>query len=187
MLLCVTIIGIPVGVLLILGYLLAVAALMVWGGVMGAAAVGEWVITRLSPRLGAPTLVRSTLIGTVALLLPGIVGSVFHVLGMAVTPALMLGTALRVVGRVFGVIAFLAGLGAILRARGGQVGPLRTPWSAPVPHAPQAPAYAAPQSPGYAAPQAPAYAPPQAPPPPAPPADATPGAMPGPTPGTGAS
>jgi hypothetical protein len=176
-LLCVTIIGIPVGVLLLLGYCLAVAALVLWGGVMGAAAVGEWGITRLSPRLGSPTLMRSTLIGMTALLIPGLVGSLFHILGMAVTPALVLGTALRVFGRVVGCIAFFAGFGAVLRARGGQVGPLRMPWSAPVtPPAPQAPGSAA--APPYASP----------PPPPAPPpADPMPGTMPGPTPGTGAT
>jgi hypothetical protein len=83
---------------------------------------------------------------------------------------------------LLGIVAFLAGLGAILRARGGQVGPLRTPWSAPVPPVPPAQAYAAQQAPAYATPQAPIPQPPYTPP-----ADASPGAMPGPTPGTGAS
>jgi hypothetical protein len=132
-LLCVTIIGIPVGVLLILGYCLAVVALIFWGGLLGASAVGEWTIVRLSPRLGQPSLVRNTLIGIVVVTLPGLIGGFFMVLGLAVPPAVVLGGALRVLGKVLQFVILLAGMGAVLHARGGQVGPVRMPWSGPSP------------------------------------------------------
>ncbi len=159
-LLCVTIIGIPVGVLLILGYCVAVVLLLLWGGVLGAARVGEWAIARLSPRLGEPTLVRSTLIGIVAVTLPGLMGRLFELVGLDFFPAGMLGVTLRVVGWVIETVVLVAGMGAVLHARAGQVDPIRMPWSGATPAPP-----AAPGSPPAA---------PVAPVPPAPPA--TPGA-----------
>ena len=36
---------------------------MLWGGVLGASALGDWLVRRLAPRLGEPSLVRNTLVG----------------------------------------------------------------------------------------------------------------------------
>jgi hypothetical protein len=162
-LLCVTIIGIPVGVLLILGYCLAVVALLFWGGLLGASAVGEWTIVRLSPRLGQPSLVRNTLVGIVVVTVPGIVGGFFNVVGMAVPPAVVLGGTLHVLGKVLQFVLLLAGMGAVLHARGGQVGPVRMPWSGPgTTPVPPAPPGAPPPMP-TAAPPAPPMPPPALP------------------------
>jgi hypothetical protein len=149
-LLVVTIIGIPVAVLLLLGYVLAIACVMVWGGVLGASALGDWLVRRLSPRLGEPSLVRNTLIGVVALSLLGLVGPLFRALGIALPPAALLGTLLLVLGKAIGSAAMLAGIGGVLRARAGQTEPIRMPWgggpriipvsSAPPPAPPTAPA-----------------------------------------------
>jgi hypothetical protein len=127
-LLVVTIIGIPVAVLLLLGYVLAIACVMVWGGVLGASALGEWLVRRLYPRLGEPALVRNTLVGVVALSLLGLVGPLFRAMGIALPPAALLGTLLLVLGKAIQSAAMLAGIGGVLRARAGQVEPLRMPW-----------------------------------------------------------
>jgi hypothetical protein len=129
-LLVVTIIGIPVAVLLLLGYVLAVIALLFWGGVLGASALGNWLIHRLSPRLGEPTLVRSTLIGIVAIGLLGLIGPLFRAMGLAIPPAALLGGLLGVIGKSIQSLALLAGVGGVLRARAGQIEPFRMPWGA---------------------------------------------------------
>ena len=54
-LLCITIIGIPLAIAALLGYSLFLALLAVWGYVVGAAALGEWVVTRrrgVAPAIG---------------------------------------------------------------------------------------------------------------------------------------
>jgi hypothetical protein len=167
-LLCVTIIGIPVGVLLILGYCVAVAALFVWGGVIGAARAGEWVIARLSPRLGAPTLVRSTLVGVATLSIPGLIGRLFSLGGLEFFPVSLLGGSLRFMCWLLWTALLLAGMGAILHARAGQVEPIRLPWGGsgpapqpgfPIPPVPPAPMAAAPPGPVPPVPPAPPIAP----------------------------
>ena len=123
-LLCVTIIGIPVAVLGILGYILGVVVLLFWGTIVGAAALGGWLVRRLSPRLGTPELTRNTLVGVIALSAFGIVGSLFQSVGLMVPPAGLLGGLLRVLGVVAFIGAACAGVGAILRTRAGQPSPL---------------------------------------------------------------
>ena len=123
-LLCVTIIGIPVAVLGLLGYILAVVVLVSWGVIVGAAALGGWLVRRLSPRLGTPELMRNTLVGVVALSAFGLVGSLFQGVGLWVPPAGLLGGLLRVTGAIAFVGAMFAGVGAILRTRAGQPSPL---------------------------------------------------------------
>jgi hypothetical protein len=127
-LLVVTIIGIPVAVLLLLGYVLAVCVACLWGGVLGASAVGGWLVRRLAPRLGEPTLVRNTLIGIAALGVLGLVGTLFSALGMAIPPAAILGKMIKFFTWLLQTIVLLAGLGGLLRAKAGQVEPLRMPW-----------------------------------------------------------
>lgn len=159
-LLVVTIIGIPVAVLLLLGYSLAVVAVLVWGFVLGSAALGGWFIRRLSPRLGAPELVRNTLIGVAAVLGVGLVSSLLGGVGIVVPPAGILGGLLKMVGVLLGCGVLCAGLGAILRTRAGQPAPIPVDWSQ---------AGFGPGAPGMAPPAAPIA--PEAPP--APPAPTT--------------
>ena len=127
-LLVVTIIGIPVAVLLLLGYVLAICVAFLWGGVLGASALGGWLVRRLAPRLGEPTLVRNTLVGIAALGLLGMLGPLFTGLGMAIPPAAILGKMLKFFTGLLQLVVMLAGLGAVLRAKAGQVEPLRMPW-----------------------------------------------------------
>jgi hypothetical protein len=127
-LLCVTIIGIPVAVFLLLGYIVGLVLLMLWGGVVGSAAAGGWLVRRLSPRLGEPSLVRNTLVGVVAVSLPGLIAPVFAAMLLAVPPAALLGGALGGLGKLLELGVLLAGMGGILRARAGQIDPWRVPW-----------------------------------------------------------
>jgi len=128
-LLAVTIIGIPVAVLLLLGYVLAIVVLLFWGAILGASALGGWVVRRLSPRLGTPELVRNTVVGVVAVTGIGLVSSLFQGVGLVVPPAGLLGGLLDVVGILIGTGALCAGVGAILRTRGGQPAPIPVDWS----------------------------------------------------------
>jgi hypothetical protein len=123
-LLVVTIIGIPVAVLAILGYSLAVVVLLFWGSIVGASAAGEWLVRRLSPRLGHPDLVRNTLVGVAAISAFGLAGSLFAGVGTIVPPAGLLGGLLHVTGWLVGCGAIFAGVGGILRTRAGQPSPL---------------------------------------------------------------
>jgi len=138
-LLVVTIIGIPVAVLLLLGYALALVVLVCWGVVLGAAALGGWLVRRLAPRLGQPELVRNTLVGVVAVMGLGLVASLFQGLGMFVPPAGILGGLLDVVGVLVGFGAMCAGIGGILRTRAGQPAPIPVDWSVPPVAPPAAP------------------------------------------------
>jgi len=123
-LLVVTIIGIPVAVLLLLGYSLAVVMLLFWGSIVGATAVGGWLVRRLSPRLGVPELMRNTLVGVVAISAFGLVGSLFSAVGTVVPPAALLGWLLTALGWAICAGSVFAGVGAILRTRAGQPSPL---------------------------------------------------------------
>ena len=92
--------------------------------IVGAAALGGWIVRRLSPRLGTPELTRNTLVGVVALSAFGLVGSLFQGVGLWVPPAGLLGGLLKVTGAIAFVGAMFAGVGAILRTRAGQPSPL---------------------------------------------------------------
>jgi hypothetical protein len=128
-LLVVTIIGIPVAAMLLLGYLVAVVALLLWGGVLGATALGAWIVRRLSPQLGEATLMRSMLVGVLAMGVLNFIGPMFRAMGMAIPPAALFGVLLTVVGKSIQCLALLAGLGGVLHARAGQVDPVRMPWA----------------------------------------------------------
>jgi hypothetical protein len=73
--LCITIIGIPLALAVILGYVLALILLCLWGSVIGAAVLGE----RLSRQLGRPaaTLTMMAVWGIVALTAVKVVGHLF--------------------------------------------------------------------------------------------------------------
>ncbi len=131
-LLVVTIIGIPVAAIVLLGYCVAVLVLLLWGGVLGATALGGWLVRRLTPRLGEPTLMRSTVIGIAAMGVLNLIGPMFRAMGIMIPPAALLGGLLTFVGFTIQALALLAGFGGLLRARAGQVDPIRVPWGARV-------------------------------------------------------
>lgn len=130
-LLVVTIIGIPVAVLLLLGYCFAVGVLLLWGSILGATAVGRWLVVRLSPRLGSPELVRNTLVGIVGVCGLGLIGELFGAVGMVVPPAGILAGLLKFSGWLLFSGATCAGVGAILVSRAGQPSPLPPPTPQP--------------------------------------------------------
>ncbi len=130
-LLVITIIGIPVAVLVLLGYILAVVLLLFWGVIVGSSAVGHWLVRRLSPRLGTPELKRNTLVGVIALGAVGLAGKLFGAVGMVVPPAGLLGGLLGVIGACVTIGALCAVVGGILLTRAGQ--------PAPLPHVPGIP------------------------------------------------
>jgi hypothetical protein len=153
-LLAITIIGIPVAIVLVMGYIVGLVLLGFWGGIVGASAVGGWLVRRLAPRLGEPSLVRNTLWGGIAVAAPGVLGHLFKAVGFAVPPALILGGMLQVLGGLLTLGVIVAGAGAILRTRAGQpaplpgIAPMTEPSPAPpVPPAPPAPAGPYPASP----------------------------------------
>jgi hypothetical protein len=123
-LLVVTIIGIPVAVLALLGYSFAIAVAMFWGAVVGAAVAGAWLVSRLSPRLGLPSLTRHALVGVAAVSGLGLVGKLFGSVGMVVPPAGILGGLLQMMGWLVFTGTLCAGVGGILATRAGQPAPL---------------------------------------------------------------
>jgi hypothetical protein len=98
--------------------------LLFWGAIVGAAAIGGWLVRRLSPHLGVPDLTRNTIVGVVAIFGLGLIGSLFQGVGLWVPPAGLLGGLLRVTGGIVIFGAMCAGVGAILRTRAGQPSPL---------------------------------------------------------------
>jgi hypothetical protein len=166
--LCITIIGIPLALAVILAYGVAVILLVVWGYVVGAAALGE----RLSRQLGrtAASLTMMAVWGIVALTAVKIVGHLFGVIPMGGGP----GGMLKFLVGVLSAVLTIMGAGALLRTQLrrealAQWWPPGRRGAAPV--APAAPAPAGP-APAWTAPAPPA-------PPPSPPSSyAPPGSVP---------
>jgi hypothetical protein len=106
--LCITIIGIPLAIAVVLGYVLAIVLLVVWGYVVGAAVLGE----RLARQLGrtVPSLGLMAVWGIVALTTVRVIGHLFGGIPMGGFAAGML-TVLAVV--VSGVL-MTVGAGALL-------------------------------------------------------------------------
>jgi hypothetical protein len=106
--LCITIIGIPLAIAVVLGYVLAIMLLVVWGYVVGAAVLGE----RLARQLGrtVPSLALMAVWGIVALTVVRVVGHLFGGIPMGGFAGGML-TVLAVV--VTGVL-MTVGAGALL-------------------------------------------------------------------------
>jgi len=137
-LLVITLIGIPVAALLLAGYTLAVIVLLVWGAILGSTAVGGWVVRRVAPRLGEPTLVRNALWGVALLAAPSILAALFSGVGAVIPPFGLLAGLLKAVGVILNLGALAAGVGALLRTRAGQPAPV--PAAVPgIPPAPPAP------------------------------------------------
>jgi hypothetical protein len=107
--LCITIIGIPLALLVLLGYGVAVAALGFWGYAVGAAALGERVAKGLRREAGTVTRAALWGVGTLGVLIA--VGHLFRGLGLLGGWA---GGLLEFVGRVVAVIVLTMGAGALL-------------------------------------------------------------------------
>jgi len=152
-LLCITIIGIPLGIALLFAYFLLVAVFGVWGGVVGAAVLGE----RLAVRQGQmhPTLMRATMIGVLSL-----GGALFVASVMKAIHFIPLfsgfGQLFHVLLIVFTILVGVTGWGALLRSE-FTTGPIARWW-----HGRRGPAVG--PGPGSPAPAPPGpYAPPPGP------------------------
>jgi len=119
-LLCITLIGIPVGILLIVAYAVALALLILWGWLVGAAVVGRWVWRRMRPLEGEPTLFRSLLVGILSLLGPAVLAHLLSSLGFMAPVATGLGIALSVVTTVVCFAFWIVGMGSLVATRAGQ-------------------------------------------------------------------
>ncbi|MEO5618248.1 MAG: hypothetical protein ABIS67_10785 [Candidatus Eisenbacteria bacterium] len=64
-LLCITIIGIPLGIAVLFGYFLFLAIFVVWGAAVGAAVIGERIAMRRG--IASPTLMRAMITGVLVL------------------------------------------------------------------------------------------------------------------------
>ena len=169
--LCITIIGIPIALAVVLAYVLGMMMLVLWGYVVGAAVLGE----RLSRQLGrsAASLTLMAAWGIVAVTSIRVVGHLFGGLPMGGFP----GGMLVLLATVLGCALTTIGAGALLRTQWrretlDQWWPGRA--AAPAGGAPPTP----PSAPPPAAPPAPGGAPPPAwtdiPPPPMPAGDPPP-------------
>jgi len=179
-LLCITIVGIPLALAALVGYLLFFAVFGIFGLVVGAVVIGEWI----AAKRGKPAmpLRESALLGVLVVAGAGFVGNLFAIVGVPGLGGLGKLTAVLLVI----TLAFmgLMGGGAWLKWEftEGVFGRWRGRWegrnAARVPPAPYGPPPASPYGPPAAV--APTVAPPM--PPPAPPA--SPGAYtpPGPEP-----
>jgi hypothetical protein len=106
--LCITIIGIPIAIAVLLGYVLAIMLLVIWGYVVGAAVLGE----RLARQLGrtVPSLTLMAVWGIVALTAVTVVGHLFGGIPMGGAP----GGMLRVLATVVTGVLMTVGAGALL-------------------------------------------------------------------------
>jgi hypothetical protein len=165
--LCITIIGIPVAILLLVGYFVGLVVLLVVGYLVGASVVGRWLSLRFRPLHGEPSLWRSLLIGVVALAIPDVLDALLRASWLLGPIAAGSGKVIEAIGDVVCVVVALFGIGAVLGSRGGQPEPSYAATAAgPPPGAP--PAAPPPTSSPLTPPPGPAPAAPPAPPPTAP-------------------
>ncbi len=109
--LCITIIGIPLAIAVLLGYVLALMLLVIWGYIVGVAALGE----RLAQQLGrtAPTLTMMAVWGIVGLTAVRVVGYLFGGIPMGGFP----GGMLVLLSGVISCVVLTIGAGALLRTQ----------------------------------------------------------------------
>ncbi len=190
-LLCITIIGIPLALALLFGYFLFLAVFVVWGGVVGAAVVGERVAVRRG--VAAPSLMRATITGVIVL--GGAEAATLLLQAMTFIPPFVgLGKFLWVLLCIATILVGVAGWGTLLYSE-FTTGLIARWWHGRRPGAPPAPPPPPPPAPPAGPQGGPATAvttvevPPAAAPPPPP---SPPGAFmpppeerpPGPTPGS---
>jgi hypothetical protein len=166
-LLCITLIGIPVAILLLAAYVVALILLVVWGSLVGSAIAGRWVWRRLRSLEPEPVLLRAMLIGIVALAVPNVIGHLLRSIGFMVPPAGALGIAIWVLGCLVTLGFWLVGIGALIATRAGMpprlVSAIGVPGIMPAPPAASMPPAAPPATPASLPPVPPIE--PTAPPP----------------------
>lgn len=118
-LLCITLIGIPVAILLLAAYVVALILLILWGSLIGSAIVGRWVWHRLRPLEPEPNLLKAMLVGIATLAVPNIAGHLLRSLGTMVPVASGLGIAIWVLGCLLGLAFWMVGIGALIATRAG--------------------------------------------------------------------
>lgn len=106
--LCITIIGIPVAIAVLLGYVLALVLLVVWGYVVGAAVLGERLARQFGRTVSSLTLMAAW--GVVALTVVKVVGQLFGGIPMGGAA----GGMLVVVASVITGVLMTVGAGALL-------------------------------------------------------------------------
>ncbi|MBI1796857.1 MAG: polymer-forming cytoskeletal protein [Candidatus Eisenbacteria bacterium] len=107
--LCITIIGIPLALAVVLGYVLGLLLLAVWGFVVGTVVLGG----RIAHQLGraAATLTMMAVWGIISLTVVSAVGHMFGALPMGGPPGFLL----VMIAKVLSAVLLTAGAGAILR------------------------------------------------------------------------
>jgi hypothetical protein len=110
-LLCITIVGIPLALAALVGYLLFFAVFWIFGLVVGAAVVGE----RIAARRGVPAMPvgQSALLGALVVVGVGFIGNVFAIVGVPVLGGL--GKVVVVLSVITSVILGVMGGGAWLK------------------------------------------------------------------------
>ena len=162
-LLCITIVGIPLALAALVGYLLFFAVFWIFGLVVGAAVVGERIAARRG--VSAMPVGQSALLGALMVAGAGFVGSVLAIMGVPVLGGL--GKLVVVLSMITVVVMGVMGGGAWLKweSTEGLFGQWRGRWegrnAARVPPAPYGPPPASPYGPAAAA--APSAPPPAAP------------------------
>ncbi len=177
--LCITVIGIPLALAVILGYGAFFVTFAVWGYVVGVAALGA----RIAARRGTPmSLERTAVLGALVIGVVAVTGKLFHLMDI-VPPLGGMGTFLGLVAWAAAAIATTMGGGAWLRSEfatgwlgrwwaGRRNDGVRGLWSwpPPAPGTPGAPGTPTTAAPGVTASPPPfgGVAPPPSPPPPPP-------------------
>jgi len=118
-LLCITLIGIPVAILLLAAYVVALILLVLWGSLIGSAIVGRWVWHRLRPLEPEAHLLKAMLIGIATLAVPNVGGHLLRSLGTMVPIASGLGIAIWVMGCLLSLSFWMIGVGALIATRAG--------------------------------------------------------------------
>ncbi len=149
--LCITILGIPLAFGVLIGYFLAIAALVMWGHVVGLAPVGEAFLRRTGRTADAADLSRSMMTGVLVVAGAAFLGRLFS--GVPLIGGL--GKVLEFLASAAIVLATMIGVGALIRSKLGQ-GPEGQWWpirkrplvQGPPPPATEPPAAPAPPSSG---------------------------------------
>ena len=118
--LCITIIGIPLAVGALLGYVALLVVVCVWGVLIGVVPVGQFVGARLAARSSAApqplSLLRAAVYGVIAIEGTRVIGEAFHFV-----PFLgWVGTLIKVVWWISGSLILMFGAGALMRSKFGQ-------------------------------------------------------------------
>ncbi len=155
-LLCITIVGIPLAIALLLGYVVGFALLMVAGYLCGSLALGHRIAPRLARGGQEASQGRAMLYGILGGFGLIAVGKVLHSIWLLGPLFPAIGGILSVLGWIVGWLALVMGMGALLASGGGGLTTFR--WARVTGPAPTSPAAspASPSPPGPAEPGPPA-------------------------------